>query len=210
MKDIVIEIIRQITAEKKKALKVPDFALKVEILSRVWKKADEALTEIAKSDKVSIGRTINNTHYRVRNINENIDISRILKMSIDEIAELNYSGFDGLKPKEVLDSFVFAINKNNEIQMNDKKIIRTYISLISGNHLDKWTKTALYDRLMKPTFQYKFTSIVSVIILALSQIEAYEMLENIRLINQAMSKNEHLKYFDFWELLPLEQKKLSS
>ncbi len=70
MKDIILKIISEIQAEKVKSKHVPTFALRIEILKRIWNKADKELTKLSDSKKVVTGRTINDEYYDLPTLNK--------------------------------------------------------------------------------------------------------------------------------------------
>jgi len=67
MKEIVLQTIQEITAEKIEAKRFPIFALRVEISKRISKKTDEALKELVQNQTVKTDNTINDTYFEVQN-----------------------------------------------------------------------------------------------------------------------------------------------
>lgn len=65
MKQIVLQTIQEITAEKTKELRHPVFALRLEILKRLWEKADESLNELAANKVVKSGNTLNDKWFEL-------------------------------------------------------------------------------------------------------------------------------------------------
>lgn len=65
MKGIIIQIIKDITAEKTAVKQVPNYALRIEILKRVHEQADKALNELSKSSNIKTGRTINDKFFEI-------------------------------------------------------------------------------------------------------------------------------------------------
>ena len=207
MKYIVLQIIQDITKEKQDKKILPSYALRVEILNRIWHKADKILTEISKSKNIKSGRTINDTYYILQNINENIEIGKIMFMDAKEIKDLDLKIYQGMTANDIRDTYILSITRTENLQALDKKCILNILKMAQGEKLHSWELDNIYTKLLKPTFQHKFVSIIGAYTLALKSIEAYEILEKTQKAIDLIAENIHLKDCDFWEKLPFEPRK---
>jgi len=67
MKEIVLEVLQELTDSKKTVNKSPSFVLDMELHQAITERVKQALRELYKTKHVQVGRTINNNYMELIN-----------------------------------------------------------------------------------------------------------------------------------------------
>lgn len=116
---------------------------------------------------------------------------------------------ENVTPAEIFETYQVAVVRGKYLEPNEKHALIAFTKMVNNEPLDSWQIVNLYKLLLNTNFQRNFLLIVSSLIMALTQIEAYELLSNIQKTISKIARHETLSKESFWNLLPIKLQQIN-
>lgn len=107
-------------------------------------------------------------------------------------------------PGEIMETYQVAIVRGKNLTHSEKQALITFTKMVNNEVVESCEIVDLYKLLLLTAFQRNFLLIISSLILALTQIEAYELLGRIQKTISKIAGHETLSNELFWNLLPIK------
>lgn len=111
---------------------------------------------------------------------------------------------ENVTPKEIMETYQVAIVRGKNLTPSEKQALITFTKMVNNEVVESCKIVDLYKLLLLTAFQRNFLLIISSLILALTQIEAYELLGRIQKTISKIAAHKTLSSKSFWDLLPIK------